>query len=295
MLYFNMPSFEAIRTLIMSDLILSITLGMSILLAVFSLFSGLWRLDFLPIWKPLTLTQVGLAILLALMLKIFEQSPYANLNFDFLPTTVHLTGISFLPLIIITIAYGPSIGLLAVALFLALTPPAGVFNWRDAVIMLEFVVLGWWAIYPSSFQQRWAGPANLLISYILVWGTAGSALFHSQGLDIRDWRVHYAYHQNYLPALLISILFLFLPGPKLFKLLFANSRIQPKQRAQSSQGSTTDLAVRQVSANPNAPKHQRTALQKPKVVSLTRQHNRVRSLSKNTKRVAMRSFRDQDR
>ena len=295
MLYFDMPSVEEIRIFLMTDIVLSITVGMSILLAVISIFSGWRRFDLAAIGNPLTLTQVGIAILLALVIRIFEQSSYANFNLEFLPLKQTLLGLSYLPLIIITIALGPSIGLLSVALFLALTPPLGSFNWLDAVLMLEFVVLGWWAIFPSSFQKRWAGSTNLLISYILVWGTAGSALFHSQGLDIRDWRVHFNYHQNYLISLLISFLFLFLLGPAFFNKFFSNSRIKPKELKETKTSSrATDLTVQQISASANSPTHFRSGFQKPDISSLKRNDTRARTMSKSPSRIAMKSFKDQD-
>ena len=295
MLYFDMPSVEEIRIFLMADIVLSITVGMSILLAVISIFSGWRRFDLAAIGNPLTLTQVGIAILLALVIRIFEQSSYAQFNLEFLPLKQPLLGLSYLPLIIITIALGPSIGLLSVALFLALTPPLGSFNWLDAVLMLEFVVLGWWAIFPSSFQKRWAGSTNLLISYILVWGTAGSALFHSQGLDIRDWRVHFNCHQNYLLSLLISVLFLFLLGPGFFNRLFSNSRIKPKEaKPTKSSSRVTGLAIQQISASPNSPTHFRRGFQKPDISSLKRNDTRARTMSKSPSRIAMKSFKDQD-
>ncbi len=286
-----MPLFDDIQAFILADFILAITIALSVSLAIISLFSGWRRKDFMVFAKPRAFTTIGLGILFSLALRILERTTLVNFNLDFLPVNNIFLGVSHLPLIILALAYGPSVALFATALFIAVTTQNYNFNWLDAVLMLELVVLGWWAIVPSSFQKRWAGPINLIITYILVWGTAGTAYFHSQGLDIRDWRVHFNYHQNYIVSLLISILFLLLIGPKLFSKLFPDSRIIPPEGLENSNSHTNSLALASKN-NASNPVHSHIPFSKTTVTSLKRSNSRVRSMSPSPNRVAMRSFKD---
>ncbi len=284
-----MPLFDDIKAFILADFVLTITLALSVFLAIISLFSGWRRKDFMVFAKPRAFTTIGLGILFSLILRFLERSTFANFSLDFLPINNIFLGISHLPLIILAIAYGPSVALFSTALFIAVTTQNYDFNWLDAVLMLELVVLGWWAIYPSSFQKRWAGPINLIITYILVWGTAGTAYFHSQGLDVRDWRTHFNYHQNYIFSLLISVIFLLLIGPKVFSKLFPDSRIIPPVESKEKNAKSSDLIL---VSDDSLPAHYRIPFSKPTVTSLKRSASRVRSMSPSPDRVAMRSFKD---
>ena len=275
-----------------SNYVLAFTLYAAIFLAVISLFSGWRRLDFLAIFKPQGLLHLSLFVLIAVGLHYFAHSDYAKYNISLLNTDHPLIGISRLPLYILALAYGPTMGLFAAALY-TIAVTHNLPTLVDAVLGLELVVLGWWAIVPSAFKHRWAAPFNTIIAYTLAWGTAGSALFQSQGLDAKSWSVHVNYHQNHILGLLASIFILSLLGPRFFRFFFSSSAIIPKTKQElhpSQQG--TEIAIAENKGQRKTRQH--IAFEKPIVSSLRRTEVRQRKLLAAPKRIALKSFRDQD-
>lgn len=80
-----------------------------------------------------------------------------------------------LPLYLIALAYGPSIGFVVGLGYLAVAWLLPVLEPASFVLALELTVLGWLAIHPSPANHRWAGPAYALLAYALAWSTAGLA------------------------------------------------------------------------------------------------------------------------
>ncbi len=275
-----------------SNSILAFTLYAAIFLAVISLFSGWRRLDFLAIFKPQGLLHLSLLVLVAVGLHYFAHSDYSKYNISFLSIEHPLIGISRLPLYILALAYGPTMGLFAAALYtVAITHNLPTLV--DAVLGLELVVLGWWAIAPSAFQHRWAAPFNTIIAYTLAWGTAGSALFQSQGLDAKAWSVHANYHQNHILGLLASIFVLSLLGPRFFHFFFSSSEIIPKAKTDERR-STAGAEILIADNQGRKSIRQHIPFDKPVITSLKRSDVRQRNLFAAPRRVALKSFRDQD-
>jgi len=134
-----------------------------------------------------------------------------------------LAGISRLPLYIFALAYGPTAGLVAGLLFAPLSS-LGLVVYPEVLLGLELCILGWLAIVPSSYQSRWAGSFNALLAYVLTFFSAGFAylLWRDLPLNLDSfWR----YLHPTLGGVLLSVLLLFLFGPKFFKRSFKTSGI----------------------------------------------------------------------
>ncbi len=208
------------------------TLVAAVFLLLVSLITGWLRLDFLVLFQPRVLFHVALAVILAIVLSLLSQilpAPFtANAATDDPSMSLSvLRGLSRLPLYIVALAYGPTAGLLAAGLFAAFATTSGTLSWAEAVLLLELTVLGWFAIAPSPYKFRWAGPLNVLLAYGLTWATGGSAfLQHSTGRAM--WlSTHWSYHQSLLLGVALSVVLLLFLGPKRYQTFFAGSRIAP--------------------------------------------------------------------
>ena len=203
------------------------SLAAAALLALVSLFSGLGRLDFLALGRPAVLLRLGAGVAAAFLLAALASS---QLQAGSTPHSL-ANGLARLPLYLLALGYGPSVGLLAGALFAAATA-AGVYpGWPEALLMLKLTVLGWLAISPSPRIKRWAGPANLFLAHLLTIGTAGVALsvltaepFTLQAL--------LAGQLPALPGLALAMLALLLFGPDFYRNHLPNSRIGAATRAE---------------------------------------------------------------
>ncbi|MFA5550417.1 MAG: hypothetical protein WDA03_02265 [Trueperaceae bacterium] len=196
------------------------SLAAAALLALVSLFSGLGRLDFLALGRPAVLLRVGGGVAAAFLLVALTSTQLEP------GSTPHAlaSGLARLPLYLLALGYGPSLGLLAGALFAA-APATGLYpGWPEALLILELTVLGWLAISPSPRRRRWAGPVNLLLAHLLTLGTAGVALsvlttepFTLQAL--------LAGQLPALPGLALTMLALPLFGPAFYRDHLPGSRI----------------------------------------------------------------------
>jgi hypothetical protein len=224
---------QPILELFARDPFLGYTLLAALFLGLVSLGTGWARLDFLALFQTHALWQVTLAVLLATLMtlgqKLLIPSDAALSTAGFSIPLEALQGISRLPLYLVTLAYGPSVGLVSAGLFAAFASTSGTLGWPEAVLALELVVLGWFAIAPSPRKVRWAGPLNVLLAYILAWATGGSAFLQyaiGQGLN---FNTHLSYHLPLLLGIAVSALSLLFIGPDLYKKAFKGSRIAPKE------------------------------------------------------------------
>ena len=202
------------------------TLLAAVFLAVVSLGSGWRRADFLAVLRPQGLFRVTVAVLVAFLVVLLADTLQGQVENRF--WIEELQGLSRLPLYVVTLAYGPSAGLLAAGLFAAFATASGWPGWPEAVLALELVVLGWFALAPSPRTARWAGPAGALLAYFLAWSTGGAALLQSVSGDGAVLAAHVAYHQDGALGTVLSMVLLFLFGPHMYDRVFPNSRIAPR-------------------------------------------------------------------
>ncbi len=196
-------------------------------LAVVSLGSGWRRADFLAVVRPQGLFRVTVAVLAAFLLVLLADTLQTRPEAGSSAWLETLRGLSRFPLYVVTLAYGPSAGLLAAGLFAAFAS-TGLPGWPEAVLALELVVLGWFALAPSPRTARWAGPAGALLAYFLAWSTGGAALLQGVSGDGTVLAAHLAYHQAAAPGVALSTVLLFLVGPEMYKKFFPHSRVAPQ-------------------------------------------------------------------
>ncbi len=209
------------------------TLVAALFLALVSLITGWLRLDFVAVFQPKGLFHIAIAVILAMVLSLLSQTsaPFtANATTGETSLTLSvLRGLSRLPLYVVALAYGPTAGLVVAGLFAAFATTSGTLGWAEAVLALELVVLGWFAIAPSPFKLRWAGPMNVILAYFLTWATGGSAYLQHLTKQAMDFSTHWSYHQTLLLGVVLSLIMLFFLRPQFYRKFFTASRIAPPQ------------------------------------------------------------------
>jgi hypothetical protein len=208
------------------------TLVAALLLGLVSLVTGWLRLDFLVLFRYKSLFHIALAVILAVVLALFSQTVSAPFvasatNGDTTSSLSLLSGLSRLPLYLIALAYGPTVGLVSGGLFAGFSVVSGTLSWSEAVLALELTVLGWFAMAPSPFKARWAGPFNVVLAYFLAWATGGSAFLQHETRLGMELATHWHFHQTLLFGVGLSTLLLFFITPKRYRRFFAGSRLAP--------------------------------------------------------------------
>lgn len=221
-----MSGLPLLATFFERDPFLGYTLIATLFLAIVSLSAGLSRLDFLVSFRPRALLHISLAVLLAFMLVFLADFLKAQ-NIDQTWLSI-LKGLSRFPLYVIALAYGPSAGLLAGLLFAGFATSGASPGWLELLLTLELCVLGWFAIAPSTFRVRWAGPANVVLAYALTWIAAGSAYLQWRTGEAARFSTHFTQHVDILPSILLSVLLLALLRPSFYQRHFHESRIAPQ-------------------------------------------------------------------
>lgn len=199
------------------------SLAAAVLLALVSVVSGVGRLDAVSLFRPAVLLRVCVAVAAAFALVVLAQA----LPPDLQALYPYVTGLALLPLYVVALAYGPSAGLVAGALFSAATAVGPYPGWGEAILILQLLVLGWLAMSPSPRSLRWAGPFNALLAHTLAAGTAGVAF-----LTWRDGNVTassmLAEQATTVTALLLPLVLLLAFGPGFYARFFPHSRIAPR-------------------------------------------------------------------
>jgi len=215
-----------------SDPVLLYSLAAAALLACVSLGSGLARADLLALANPRILVRVLGAIALAFVLRALAEDAAASWPGGEPPGPLAavLPGLHRFPLYVVALAYGPTTGLLAGALFAAFASSTLLPGAPEAVLALELAVLGWLAIYPSPRTTRWAGPLDAGLAYLLAWGTAGVALLAAGGGAV-TWQQVVAEHRPMLPGLVVAMALLVSLGPAAYRAALPHSRIGPEDLA----------------------------------------------------------------
>lgn len=216
---------------------LSYTLLASILLFAVSFVSGLRRLDVISAFSPKGLFHITIAALTALTIYLLAQNYISLSSFDSKAISL---GLSRLPLYIIALAYGPSAGLLVGALFLAL---GNLLSFPELILLLELTVLGWFAISPSPRNFFWAGPLNILFAYLITWAAAGSAYLEWQSKLGADLHAHIALHTGLGLGASIALLFAFFLPPVIYRYIFDESHIAPKEPIKHEKSQTPEQST----------------------------------------------------
>jgi len=202
--------------LLQREPVLGYSLLASLLLAAVSLSSGLARLDLVVLAKASVLLRVVILVALAAGLRTLSEGT------DNALLQGVITGAWQLPLYLLALGYGPSVGLAAAGLMAAITVSS---NWGEALLALQLLILGWLAIYPSPRHYRWAGPLNVALAYGLTWMTGGIALTYatSGAAQIAFW----AERQPELVGLALAMAALLLFRPNFYRTFFAASQLTP--------------------------------------------------------------------
>ena len=224
-----MPDVQALLEVVTNDPFLFYALLATSVLAAASLLSGWLRGDVIAAVRPQGLFRISIAVVTAFILVWLG---YGAGGADTVMGNL-LVGLSRFPLYVIALAYGPSAGLLAAGLFAAFATTGLLPGWSEAVLALELVVLGWFALEPSPRRYRWAGPLNAAVAYLLAWATGGSALLQAASGDGMSLGAHLAYHLPILPGVVLSMALLALVSPDLYERFFSTSRIKPKLKAKT--------------------------------------------------------------
>ena len=251
-----MPALAPFFATLTSDPFLLYTLLAALFLALVSLVSGWAQLDFIAVFAPQGLFHVALAVLAAFALLLLSTSLGDTTGFI---TRESFQSISRFPLWVLTLAYGPSAGLLAAGLFAAFATSTTLPGWPEAVLALELVVLGWFAMAPSPRDHRWAGPLNAFLAYILAWSTGGAALLQALSENGSSLAAHLSLHQGSL-GLLLGLLLLSLIGPGSYRRWFPGSRIKPRAKG------TVDASVTEETSATPSPAAHLTSLRRRKKV-----------------------------
>lgn len=229
--------FRVILELFGRDPMLAYSLTAALFLAVVALISGWLRGDVLLLFQPLPLLQVCAAVALAALLLVGQRWLLMALPAlpDWLPTVSEvgwpLAGTYRLPLYALSLALGSSAGLLAALLFAAFHSEA-VLAWAQAILALELLLVGWLAIAPSPYRQRWATALNIVLAYTLTQLTAGVAWLHWQGS--LDYATGLGWLERSAGGMLLSALLLTFLAPHSYSRLFPQAawRFAPDVAAQ---------------------------------------------------------------
>ncbi len=213
-----------------NDPVLTYSLAAAALLTIVSIGTGLLRLDIAALFRPRILLRVTGAVVLAFLISLLAGWLDAATGPGSTPT-LSATLYRF-PLYLITLAYGPTIGLFTAALYAAFHATAVMPGWNEVLLALELVVLGWLAIYPSPRSSRWSGPFDAPLAYALAWGTGGLAMLQASTGSVTSSAIG-AHLTGVWQGLLLVALALALVGPRTYARWFPGSRIAPQREPAS--------------------------------------------------------------
>ncbi len=206
----------------------------ALILALVSLGTGLARGDVLVLFRPRGALSVLAAVALGFALVVASErlaaagapasaaASAAGWNAGWAAEVV--AAAAPLPLLVVTLAFGPSVGLVSGVLFAAATARGAFPGVAEALFALELTVLGWLAIYPSPRAARWAGPLDAAFAHALTWSTAGVAwlTFRDGGVTVAAL----AEASGTRPlSLIVVTACLLLVGPRWYDAAFPRSRI----------------------------------------------------------------------
>lgn len=163
------PTLDAVWARIAADPLLGYALLAGLVLAIAAWGGGLVRGDARALLRPAPWICAALAALAGLTLVVAgERAEAAGLAWP-------LHGVRRLPLYLVALGYGPTMGLVTAALFAAVEGTRNAVTGAEAILALELLTLGWLAIAPSPRRTRFAAPVGIVLAWTLASATAGLA------------------------------------------------------------------------------------------------------------------------
>ena len=193
------------------------------LLAAVAVTAGALRRDHRALRRRTTLIKLAASLALAAAIAFATHLLASNPPTD-AAVWGRLGGLSRLPLWIVTLAYGPSVGVVTGLGYLAAFAVFGGLDATAPVLVVELAVLGWLSIYPSPLRHRWAGPVNAIGAYALAWGTAGLMQVYAAGHRV-TWQALAQQHEDILLGALIAAVTLFAFGPGAYRRWFPEAAL----------------------------------------------------------------------
>lgn len=152
-----------------SDPLLGYALLAATILAGASLVGGWARGDARALARPVPWICAALAALASLSLVVAgERIEAAGIDWP-------LDGLRRLPLYLVALGYGPTLGVVAGVLFAAVESTHHPSNGAEAVLALELAALGWIALAPSPRRTRLAAPLGIVVAWTLATASGGLA------------------------------------------------------------------------------------------------------------------------
>ncbi|MDZ7707301.1 MAG: hypothetical protein U5J97_05290 [Trueperaceae bacterium] len=145
-------------------------------LALASLLGGWSRGDVRALGRPATWIALALAIVAAVALTAAGDRIGATIQSGW-----PLEGVRRLPLYLLALGYGPTVGALAGLAFAAVEARQWPLHGADALLALELAAVGWIAIAPSPRRHRLAAPLAVLLGWSLATATLGLAAWAALG------------------------------------------------------------------------------------------------------------------
>lgn len=195
----------------------------TVLLAGMAVVGGVARRDFSILGVRSAAIKTLVAVVVAVLLT-YAGSTIQSLDFSDASSTWWPTELFRLPLYLLALAYGPSLGLLVGVGYLVFSSPLALPDPPSGVLLLELVSIGWLSIYPSPARFRWAGPFNAILAYGLAWLTGGLTLAEL-GPDPMTLDAIVDTHGGSVTGVLVTAAALACVGPQRYRSWFPESRI----------------------------------------------------------------------
>jgi len=145
-------------------------------LAVASLLGGWSRGDVRALMRPATWIALATAVVAGVALTAAGDRIGATLAIGW-----PLEGLRRLPLYLLALGYGPTVGALSGLAFAAVEARQWPLHGADALLALELAAVGWIAIAPSPRRHRLAAPLAVLVGWSLATATLGLAAWAAAG------------------------------------------------------------------------------------------------------------------
>lgn len=152
------------------DPLLAYALLAASVLAAASLIGGWTSGDLRSLTRAGPWTAAALAAIAALALTIAGERTVMVA-----PDAWPVQGIRRLPLYLVALGYGPTMGVVAAGLFAGVERIQEPVPAAEVVLVLEMAVVGWLAIAPSPRRVRFAASFAVLVGWAMAMGTAGLA------------------------------------------------------------------------------------------------------------------------
>lgn len=150
-------------------------LGAAVLAAA-SLLGGWSRGDVRALTRPATWIALATAVVAGVALTAAGDRIGAALAIGW-----PLEGLRRLPLYLLALGYGPTVGALSGLAFAAVEARQWPLHGADALLALELAAVGWIAIAPSPRRHRLAAPLAVLLGWSLATATLGLAAWAAIG------------------------------------------------------------------------------------------------------------------